>query len=130
MMAASSTRPPEQAEDDTTKDEARSTGELLFGVLGDEDCRSILIATGEEARSASELSERCDLPLSTTYRKVERLTDAGLLSEGIRLRRSGKHTSEYVRCVDDVHVAIGGDGDFELTLERNESSAGSAAQMR
>ena len=127
-MAATSTRPLEFAEDRTTIDDADGTG--LFDVLGDEDCRAILLATGDEALSASELSEACDLPLSTTYRKLDRLTDAGLLVEGIRLRRSGKHTSEYVRSVDDVHVSIDTDGGFALTVHRNGASAGSFAGAR
>ena len=92
--------------------------QLLLDALDDAGCRSILEATGEEALSANELSETCDLPLSTTYRKLELLTDAGLLEEGIRIRRSGKHTSEYVRSVDDVHLAVGGDGGIEVTVER------------
>ena len=111
-----------------TIDDADGAG--LFDVLGDEDCRAILLATGDEALSASELSEACDLPLSTTYRKLDRLTDAGLLSEGIRLRRSGKHTSEYVRSVDDVHVSIDTEGGFALTVDRNGASAGSFAGAR
>ena len=57
----------------------------LLAALEDEDCRAILEETDPEALSASELSEACDLPLSTTYRKVDKLTEAGLLEEQIRL---------------------------------------------
>ena len=124
-MAVSSTHLPGFAVDSLTIDDADGTGDLLFEALGDEDCRTILRATGGDAMSANELSAACDLPLSTTYRKLERLTDAGLLAEGIRLRRSGKHTSEYVRCVDDVRVSIDADGGFELVLGRNGAAAGS-----
>jgi DNA-binding IclR family transcriptional regulator len=33
------------------------------------------------ALSAKEISEACELPLSTTYRKLKQLTDAALLDE-------------------------------------------------
>jgi hypothetical protein len=40
----------------------------LLRALEDLGCRAILDVTGDEALSASEISERCDLPLSSTYR--------------------------------------------------------------
>ena len=88
----------------------------ILGVLDDATCRSILEATGDEARSASELSEACDLALSTTYRKLNALVDAGLLREGTRIRHSGSHTSEYSRCIDDVVITVGADEGIELTI--------------
>lgn len=96
--------------------DANGDGEVLLEALDDEACRAILSATGDTPLSASELSEACDLPLSTTYRKLDMLTDAGLLSEGIRIRRSGKHASEYRRAVDEVRIAVGTDSGIELTV--------------
>lgn len=78
----------------------------LLTALDDPGCRAILGATGEEALSARELSERCDLPLSTTYRKLDRLTDLGLLSERTRVRPSGRHANEYARRVASVQVSL------------------------
>lgn len=86
----------------------------LLSALDDDDCRTMLAATADEARSASELSERCDLPRSTTYRKLELLTEAGLLESGVRIHSSGHHTSEYARAYDDVVVGLAGD---ELSVE-------------
>lgn len=86
----------------------------LFDALQDRDCRTILEATWEEALSASEISSRCDLPLSTTYRKVEKLQAADLVSENIRIRQSGKHASEYVAAVEDLTLSL--DGDDGLTV--------------
>ncbi|ELZ83695.1 ArsR family transcriptional regulator [Haloferax sp. Atlit-6N] len=80
--------------------------DALFSLLEDDDCRCILDATDGVARSASELSEACDLPLSTTYRKLDPLVDAGLLSKRLRVSRSGSHTAEYERTVDDVTVSV------------------------
>lgn len=80
--------------------------ESLLGTLEDPDCRAIIEATTGEALSASELSDRCDLPLSTAYRKVDRLTDVGVLEERVRLSRSGQHTSEYTLQVDSIQLSV------------------------
>jgi predicted transcriptional regulator len=92
--------------------------QAILDALQDVDCRSILAATSEESLSASELSTTCDLPLSTTYRKLDTLADIGLLAERTRLCPDGKHASEYVRVVDDVRVSAGADGGFEVTVSR------------
>jgi DNA-binding transcriptional ArsR family regulator len=92
--------------------------QAILDAIQDVDCRAILEATGDESLSASELSDRCELPLSTTYRKLDTLTDIGLLAERTRLCPDGKHASEYVRTVDDVRVSTGPDGDFEVTVFR------------
>ncbi|SDJ62042.1 Helix-turn-helix domain-containing protein [Halovenus aranensis] len=91
--------------------------EAMLGALEDEDCRAILEATADESLTANELSEACDLPLSTAYRKLELLTETGLLDEQLRISRNGKHTSEYARSVEDVHVSI--ENDIELSITRS-----------
>lgn len=92
--------------------------ESLLSTLEDPDCRSIIEATTSEALSASELSERCDLPLSTTYRKVDQLTDVGVLDERVRLSRSGQHTSEYVLQVNSIELSV--DSEAGVVLEITE----------
>jgi DNA-binding transcriptional ArsR family regulator len=88
----------------------------LLSVLEDSDCRAVLEATGEEPLSAKEIGERCSIPSSTVYRKVDRLTEARLLEESLRIHRSGKHTSEYSRRVEGVALTIGDNG-TELRME-------------
>lgn len=118
-MVVSRARPETRSE--TVVVERASEVQTLLDAVDDVDCRAILDATGDEALSASELSDACDLPLSTTYRKLERLTDAGLLEERTRVRRSGKHASEYVRTVERLTVSLdGGDG---ATLEVSSHEA-------
>jgi len=113
-MAAATPR-HERSTDETTVDDAAEV-QTVLDALQDDDCRAVLDATAEEALSASELSSACDLPLSTTYRKLDALTEAGLLVERPRLCPDGKHASEYLRAVDDVVVSTGDDGGFELTV--------------
>lgn len=101
--------------------------QALFSALDDADCRALLAATADEARSASELSERCDLPTSTTYRKLDRLTEAGLLESGVRIHPEGHHTSEYRLACDDVVVGLGDDG---VAVELLETRDGREREQR
>lgn len=108
-------RAPRGNEAETTVRDPEHVGTLL-DALEDVDCRSILEATSDEPLSASELSDTCDLPLSTTYRKLDKLTEAGLLSEEVRLSHTGKHTSEYVLSVSDVQLTVDGKEGIELRV--------------
>lgn len=83
--------------------------EAALGALSDPDCRDVLAATTGEARTAGELMEGCDIPRSTLYRKIEQLTDAGLLEEGVRLGPNGGHASEYRRTVERLTVSLSTD---------------------
>ena len=128
-MAASRTRVAESPTTTTRDVDGEESVQRLFAVLEDEDCRTILDATSDAALSASELSEACDLPLSTAYRKLDRLTSAGLVDEGTRIRRCGTHTSEYSRAVSDLVVSFGPHGDLEVAVTRRETGepAGASA---
>lgn len=100
-------------------DDAEET-RLVFDALHDADCREILRETMAEARTAGELSERCDLPLSTAYRKLDLLTRAGLLADRTRLCPAGKHTTEYRRAVDDVVISIDAETGIDVRVARIE----------
>ncbi|MFB6196540.1 MAG: helix-turn-helix domain-containing protein [Haloplanus sp.] len=101
-----------------TEETIRDADEMqaMLDALQDADCRTVLDATSEKPLSASELSEACDLPLSTTYRKLDTLTEVGLLAERTRLCPDGKHASEYIRSAEDVCLSPAADGGFELTV--------------
>jgi len=92
------------------------TVQSFMDVLTDADCRAMIAATTDEALTARELSEAVDLPLSTTYRKLDRLTETGLLAERTRLAAGGSHPSEYRRSVDDVVVSVGAEDGATLTV--------------
>ena len=105
---------------DSTTIEAEQSIQDVLDALDDPDCRAILDATGDEALTAGELSEQCELALSTAYRKVDDLTDAGLLEERTRISKSGSHTSEYARLVEDVHLTLDDCG-LSLSLSKRRS---------
>ena len=100
--------------------EPECRGEAILRTLADADCRGILSVVGNTALSTDEISEVCDLPTSTTYRKVDTLTDLGLLAEGVRLRGSGHHVREYTRVSENVTVRFAQGEELEIRLFRRE----------
>lgn len=91
----------------------------ILAALKDEDCRTIIEAL-TEPRTASEISETCDIPLSTTYRKVNKLTEAGLLEERIDIKAGGKHTNRYRVSFDRLDITLGEDGTLIVDLENGD----------
>jgi predicted transcriptional regulator len=90
--------------------------ESFVRTITDCECRRILSAIETEAKAVKELSEECDIPLSTTYRKVNRLQEAGLVEEKIELSSSGNHTSVYRQEFDGAMITLSEDGEFEVEL--------------
>jgi len=88
----------------------------VLDALADEAARRILAALSEP-KTASQLSEECDVPLSTTYRKLEKLTDASLLDESTEIRRDGQHTTQYDVAFKAVSVSIDEERGRELVVE-------------
>ncbi|MFB6104996.1 MAG: ArsR/SmtB family transcription factor [Halobacteriaceae archaeon] len=79
----------------------------LLDVLNDPASRKILAATDERGLSAREIADTVDLPLSTVYRKLDRLADPPLVEQRYRLETDGKHTSEYRSVVSDIRLTVG-----------------------
>lgn len=88
--------------------------ERLLDALRDEDSRALVAAATDEPRTAKELADICDLSLSATYRRLERLTGVGLLSEGTRVRAGHRPASEYSRDFDGVIVDVTEDGQLDI----------------
>lgn len=70
--------------------------------------------------TASEVSERCDIPLSTTYRKLDLLTEASLLVEGTEIRPDGHHATTYEVAFDAVHIELTDDREIVVAIEKRE----------
>lgn len=93
--------------------------DALLTALQDDDCQAIVEAVEDEALSATELAEICDLPTSTTYRKLDTLTDAALLDDRLRLSSSGSHEREYVAGHVDLTISVESGATVEIEAERN-----------
>lgn len=91
--------------------------DTVLGALDDEDCRAIL-AELTEPRTARELLERCEIPRSTLYRKLDRLVEATLVREGTEIREDGSHASRYDVDFEEVHITRDADAEIEVEIER------------
>lgn len=94
----------------------------VLELLGNERVREILAATSDAQLSASELSERSDVAVSTIYRRVEDMLAHDLLVEGTRIEADGSHHSVYRANVDRVDVAVA-DGHIDVKLHVREDAA-------
>jgi len=52
----------------------------ILAALSDEYSRKILTATVQEPLSALELSKKYEIPITTVYRRIEELVEAGLIA--------------------------------------------------
>ena len=79
----------------------------LLRVLGNKYNAEILRATNEP-KSAQELSDQLEIPIATSYRRIEELTEADLLElSGREFSDEGRRTKVYRRNVDSLEIAFG-----------------------
>jgi DNA-binding transcriptional ArsR family regulator len=97
------------------------SGKLLTA-LGDDTCREVLEATDEAALTANEIADTCGLSLSTTYRKLQTLTELHLLEEQTRLRGNGRHVSEFVCQIESIGVGLSEGFEVDLKVAPGESA--------
>lgn len=98
-------------------------------LLDDDHARSILVATSEQPRSASELSDWRDVSVSTIYRRVDRLLAADLLEEQTRPRPDGHHDTVYVSMLERFELTIQ-DGSLTWDVEyRGEDVADQLSRL-
>ncbi|QLH81715.1 winged helix-turn-helix domain-containing protein [Halosimplex pelagicum] len=96
----------------------------FLDAVGDEDCKTILDAVRTEAKTIPELSEECDIPLSTAYRKVNRLQEADLVAEKNRLPEDCRPKNVYELRFDGAVVTMGEEGfAVEFAGESSEPTA-------
>ncbi|WP_338739609.1 helix-turn-helix domain-containing protein [Haloplanus salilacus] len=94
----------------------------VLDALDDADCRTI-IRHFDEPMTATEVSEKCDIPMSTTYRKLDLLTDASLLVEGTEIRPGGHHATRYELDFETVSVGVTDTQELEVSIDRPARTA-------
>lgn len=78
----------------------------LLRVLGNKYNAEILRATSDP-KSAQELSDELEIPIATSYRRIEELTEADLLElSGREFSEEGRRTKVYRRNVDALEVSF------------------------
>ena len=101
------------------ENQSKPDPEVVLDALADDAAQAIVSELGEPM-TASELSDACDIPLSTTYRKLELLTDAALLSESTEIRRDGQHTTRYSLAFEEVRVRLTDNRDLTVEIEAKD----------
>jgi DNA-binding transcriptional ArsR family regulator len=91
----------------------------VLDALDDPDCREMLRRL-DDPMTASGLSEECEIPMSTTYRKLDLLSEASLVVESTEIRSDGHHATLYDAGVDAVTIAFEDDA-ITVTVNRPES---------
>ena len=89
----------------------------VLDALDDGDCRTILRNTADPM-TASELLERCEIPKSTLYRKLELLAETSLIREEETVNPTGGRTTRYERDFENVIITIDADDTFSVSVER------------
>gem|GEM_PF-2167302 len=92
------------------EDERASPAQIL-NALADADSRRILTVTRTRPLSVADIVDSCNIPTATAYRKVNRLVDAGLLDEHIRIRPYGRNVCKYSLRVESIHATLTGNDD-------------------
>jgi len=106
---------------DPLADEETPELTTVLDALDDEDCRKI-VSVLDEPMTASEIAEASGVPLSTTYRKLDLLTESSLLYEGVEVRADGQHASRYAIDFEEVVIALDEAREFEVDIAHRARS--------
>jgi DNA-binding transcriptional ArsR family regulator len=91
--------------------------EAVLDALDDPTCRAI-VRTLDHPMTAEEIADAADVPLSTTYRKLDMLTAASLLDERVDVRPKSQHASQYQVEFEAVVVRLAEDRDFRVAVSK------------
>jgi DNA-binding transcriptional ArsR family regulator len=96
--------------------------ERVLAAIADKYSRKILQATIEGPMSASELTKRYEIPITTVYRRIEELVEAGLIASVKSGRtKEGKWFELYRSLVKCIHLQF--EGELRIDLIINEEVA-------
>lgn len=98
--------------------ESDADAAAVLDALTDPLCRRAL-ACAKTPVTAREVAESADLSMSTTYRKLDDLTDAGLLETQTELREDGYHTTRYRATIDEATIRIDEDDGLHVSVEHS-----------
>lgn len=107
--------------DPLQREETPEPSEVLDALS--DDAATSIIAALDEPKTASQVSEECDIPLSTTYRKLDTLAEVDLLEESTEIRRDGQHTTRYAVAFDEITVSVTDDNELVVDMSRPERPA-------
>lgn len=100
------------ADQDRAADAGPSTVECddLLALFGDEYACKIIRALSAGPMAARNLLNRFDMSRPTVYRRLDRLTDVGIVDSEMILDKDGYHRQEYRLLFNNVEFRINDDG--------------------
>lgn len=91
--------------------------------LLEDDCtQTILKRTHDQPMTAAELTEACSASRATVFRRLDDLTDQGLLEKRTELDADGQQRTVYAATLDKVVVDLTDDG-LEVTVTTRQRAA-------
>jgi DNA-binding transcriptional ArsR family regulator len=82
----------------------------LLDLLGDEYVTDILQALSSGAMPARAIADECGMSRPTAYRRLDRLTEAGVVASRLSPEPDGHHRQEFRLILDEVAVRFREDG--------------------
>ena len=102
-----------QVQEETTKD-------TLLEILADKYSRTILESTTDMPKSAIDLSNECGIPISTAYRRVQRLHAHKLLGISGSISQDGKKYFLYKSKIKSIMTCYN-NGSIEIEIVPNST---------
>lgn len=90
--------------------------DMVLASLADSDCQTILAACAGESQTVSDIVDGHEIPTATAYRKVDKLVEAGLLTEHVEIRLSGRNEHRYTLSIQTVHLNLTESGPPEAII--------------
>lgn len=108
-----------------TSDDESPDIDAISGVIDDEACRAIITAL-DRPMTVPEIAEETGLPLSTTYKKLDDLSETSLVRETTPIASSRHGKSRYVTDFSEIAIELADDRSFRVRVER---VVGQAAEL-
>ena len=96
----------------------QTTKDTLLGILSDKYSRTILESTMDMPKSAIDISNECGIPISTAYRRVQRLHAHKLLGISGSISQDGKKYFLYKSKVKSIMTCFN-NGALEVEIVPN-----------
>ena len=95
-----------------------TTDDEILSILGDEYSRKILSTLSKNEMNAQEISDKLNIPSSTTYRKIKNLETLGLIKKTKVIRtHEGLDESYYKSLVSGIDIKFK-DGEISCRIEK------------
>lgn len=84
--------------------------DLVLDLLSDEYACELLSKLDADPQGAHELVEKCEMSRPTVYRRLQRMTEAGIVDSRQSSTATGRQRTEYKLVVDAVDFHVHPDG--------------------